>query len=147
VNVGCVNWYFEPTVTFDARTNPLVEPVAQHIYNAQTNPPSSGGLQTKWGIPPNSLSRDTSEADRRANNNAACRSVVLGPEENCDEFPMASTYEGAAFQPDFSAVAVPTNANSSQGGILNAFYSGANRVVDGDFFYVKAILADGSASW
>jgi Deoxyribonuclease NucA/NucB len=86
-------------------------------------------------------------ADQTANNRVACASVVTIPgQTNCDEFPLATTYQGAAFQPVWSAVAVPVTANSSQGGITNAFYKG-NRVIDDDAFYVLAILSNGSISW
>jgi len=65
---------------------------------------------------------------------------------SCDEYPLASTHQGAAFNSDFSAVTVPPAANNSQGGLTRAFYR-ANRVIDGDPFYVRAILPDGTPSW
>jgi hypothetical protein len=143
---GCVDEAFTPTVIYDATLNPLVSPVAQHIFTAQST------LSVAWGVPSyvrsngQVLNRDTSSADITANNRAACASVVLLPGQNCDEFPLASTFQGAAFQPVFSAVAVPASANSSQGGITSTFYTG-NRVVDDDPFYVLAILANGTPSW
>jgi hypothetical protein len=145
---GCVNDFFSPTFTIDSTAYPLVGPVAQHIYDAQ-----NGGLSIAWGVPTSvnssggALHRDTSDSDRRANNLAACAGVSIGPGQNCDEFPFESTYEGAAFQSVFSAIAVPATANSSQGGLIAAFYGG-NRVLDGaDPFYVRAILPNGTASW
>jgi hypothetical protein len=139
---ACVNEDFVPTLTYDSTRNPLVAPVAQHIYDAQ-----NGGLQTRWGVPPSTLYRDTNAADIAANNRVACSSVTLPPGTSCDEFPMASTYEGAAFQSDYSTAIVPVSANSSQGGLTNAFY-GSNRILDGiDPFYVLAILTNGTPSW
>jgi hypothetical protein len=143
---GCVNEDFTPTVTYSAVTHPLVQAVAQHIYNAQRT------LTTAWGVPASAaangavLNRDTSPADIAANNRAACRGVRIRPGQQCDEFPLASTFQGAAFQPVFSAVAVPAASNRSQGGITSTFYTG-NRVIDDDAFYVLAILRNGSASW
>lgn len=143
---GCVDEAYTPIVVYDATINPLVGPVAQHIFTAQST------LSVAWGVPSyiksngRVLDRDTNPADMTANNRAACASVVLLPGQNCDEFPLASTFQGAAFQPVFSAVAVPASANSSQGGITSTFYSG-NRVLDDDPFYVLAILANGSVSW
>jgi hypothetical protein len=59
---------------------------------------------------------------------------------------MASTYEGAAFNSDYSIAIVPASANSSQGGILSNFY-GSNRVIDNDLFMVLSVLPNGTASW
>jgi hypothetical protein len=143
---GCVNQAFTPTVTFSAVKTPKVAPVAQHIFTAQHT------LSIAWGVPAQFstrgrvLTRDTSAADQRANNAAACAKVTLKAGQNCDEFPMATTFQGAHFQPVFSAVPVAMAANSSQGGTLKGFYAG-NRVLNHDPFYVKAILANGSASW
>jgi hypothetical protein len=92
------------------------------------------------------LNRDTSQADITANNRAACAHVVTGPGQSCDEFPLASTFQGAAFQRVFSAVPVPASANFSQGGITGIFYS-SNRVIDDDGFYVLAVLPNGTRSW
>lgn len=139
--VGCVDDAVTPTVVYDSTTHPLVAAVAQHIYNAQ-----NGGLQHKWGEPSNPLTHDTNSADAQANRRAACANVALQPGQTCDEFPLASTYEGAAFQSDYSAVAVPKFANDSQGGITGNFYT-TNRVIDGDQFYANAVLSNGTRSW
>ncbi len=143
---GCVNEDFRPTVTYSALTHPLVQPVAQHIFNAQRT------LSIAWGVPASVkangrvLTRDVNAADIRANNRAACRGVRRASGQQCDEFPLASTFEGAAFQHVFSAVAVPASANQAQGGITSTFYSG-DRVIDDDAFYVLAVLRNGSRSW
>jgi hypothetical protein len=60
---------------------------------------------------------------------------------------MASTYEGAHFQSDYSIQGVPQSANDSQGGITGAFYNGPNRIIDEDPFWVNVVLADGTTSW
>ncbi|MFI6360674.1 NucA/NucB deoxyribonuclease domain-containing protein [Streptomyces sp. NPDC050743] len=137
---ACVNETFTPTLTYSAVTNPAVSDVAQHVYNAQASLPSH------WGVPAygNWLSRDTDLADQADNRMAACTGVL----PSCDEFPLASTHQGAAFSApgDWSAVTVSASANSAQGGITGAFYT-SNRVVEADKFWVKAVLANGSASW
>ncbi|MFD7606153.1 NucA/NucB deoxyribonuclease domain-containing protein [Streptomyces mirabilis] len=137
---GCVNETFIPTLTYSAVANPAVSDVAQHVYSAQASLPSH------WGVPSegNWLSRDTDLTDQAANRMTACTGVL----PSCDEFPLASTHQGAAFSAagDWSAVTVSASANSSQGGITGAFYT-SNRMVEGDKFWVKAILANGSASW
>ncbi|TGB13790.1 hypothetical protein E2651_08240 [Streptomyces sp. MZ04] len=69
-----------------------------------------------------------------------------GGARQCDEYPFATTYEGAA-QPDydaeakkfnFSAKPVGKDPNRDAGILLNGFY-GKNRIIDGldDGFLVK----------
>ncbi len=132
---------FTPTIAYDVRQNPLVGPVAQHVHNAQ-----NGDLDTPWGNPSDPLRRATDPADITANRNAACGKVKVPSGDSCDEFPLASSYQGAAFQDDFSTAVVPSSANNSQGGITSNFYTG-NRVVDDDAFYVLAVLSTGATSW
>jgi hypothetical protein len=71
---GCVDEYYYPTLTYNGQTNPLVEPVAQHIYNAQ-----NGGLVTAWGVPSayksngKPLTKDTTPGDDTLNRNKASK--------------------------------------------------------------------------
>jgi hypothetical protein len=144
---GCVNYEFIPTVVYSGKAHALVNPVAQHIYNAER-----GGLAIAWGVPASHaatgrpLTRDTKAADITANRRKACAKVKLKSGQQCDEYPLASTFEGAAFQSVFSAVAVPASANQSQGGTTSTFYA-SDRVIDDDAFYVLAILKSGAQSW
>lgn len=140
---NCVNDNYVPTLAYNALTNPLVAPVADHIYLAQQS------LHNHWGNARIGLALhyDSNDADQSANRRVACASVVTGPGDSCDEYPMASTYEGAAFQSDYSTAVVPASANSSQGGITGYFLS-SNHVLDGtDAFWVKATLGSGVSSW
>jgi hypothetical protein len=138
---GCVNPDFVPNAVFDSEANPLVGPVAHHIRHAQDtlagNPgrPGSGNPLTR-----------VSEADRVTNYNAVCGSsssrFVPDPPTNtsCDEYPLASSSQGGN-SATTSVAAVPSQANSSQGGIINGQYN-ALRIIVGDNFYVEVILAD-----
>jgi hypothetical protein len=66
----------------------------------------------------------------------------------CDEYPMASTYEGSAqsiYEPskpkkNFSALAINATENGAGGTQLSTYYSN-NRIIDGpnDEFYVVII--------
>jgi hypothetical protein len=144
---GCVDEYNVPTLMYDSTTNPLVAPVAQNIYNQQNGPQSKA-----WGVPSyvsskgQWLNRDMNSADITANRKAACGSASPPTGFTCDEFPLASTYQGAAFQSVYVTANVPTAANSSQGGLTSAFYT-SNRVNDDDPFYVNVRLPDSSYSW
>ncbi len=58
--------------------------------------------------------------------------------DSCDEYPMASTYQGAYFvgKSRTSVAHVPLTDNSYNGNLLNDFYRN-NRILDGDEFWVK----------
>jgi hypothetical protein len=146
----CVDQFGPMAVAFDATLKPLIGPVAQHVWDSEaTNAPAP--LPTRWGNPffaNTGLTRDMSTKDQNANNTAACASLPVQSGQNCDEFPMASTHQGAAFvgPGNFSARAVPTSANNSQGGVLSVFYSEFH-VLDGDEFFVQAVLANGTLAW
>jgi surface antigen len=138
--IGCVDERFTPTLVYSSVLNPAVGPVAQHVYDSQ-----HGGLVTAWGVPPTvlpngaPLSLETSQANIDANRNVACPPNVPRPAGyQCDEFPMATTQQGAAANPDYSAVMVPAAANGSQGALTGAFYA-ANRMIQADQFWVLAI--------
>lgn len=71
----------------------------------------------------------------------ACNRRVTGPPppgKSCDEYPFASTAEGGtALPPDDHGFAfVPTSEQDSQRGLITAFYN-ANRVLNGDAFWVS----------
>jgi len=88
VPAGCANPFYTPYLIFSENTNPLVGPVAEHIYNAQKTLPSH------WGVEPagKPLTRTTDDQVRNDNRRIAC----VGVPPSCDEFPFASTWEGAA---------------------------------------------------
>jgi hypothetical protein len=163
---GCVNALYTPTLDYDATKKPLLAPIAQHVYDAQRH------IQvTAWGVPQDALPWDRTQdplalptgtpltyqpvlALQTANRTAACRNFVrYDPDDTCDEFPLASSYEGGGGRPNYpdinqwySLAHVPSLSQKSQGGITAYFY-GANRVLDHDEFYVNARLSDGTWSW
>lgn len=68
-----------------------------------------------------------------ANNNAACAQSRPRPSGmSCDEYPFATTDQGASktTAPDWGWAWVPAGEQNQQGGMLQKFY-GQNRVVDG----------------
>jgi hypothetical protein len=93
------------------------------------------------------LHRTTNPTIMNANNNTACppspRPVRLIPDvgpppSSCDEYPFASTYEGASqtTKPDWGTASVPVAQQNSQGGLISSFYQ-AQRILDGDAFWVS----------
>jgi hypothetical protein len=62
-----------------------------------------------------------------------------GNKLNCDEYPFQSTIEGAA-EGDrrYSSRLIPAADNQKAGSMLNSTYT-ANRVLNGDAFYVSIV--------
>ncbi|WP_329313983.1 ricin-type beta-trefoil lectin domain protein [Streptomyces sp. NBC_01278] len=123
--------------------------VAEHIFNAYENPDSTDPWMDKKKIPGKvgsntKLRRNFPEfndaARLVAKNNegskdAACKRLVKGNSTyQCDEFPFASTQEGAGYGP-FSVRYVPASANRSAGGKLGSWYA-QDRILHDDEFQV-----------
>lgn len=140
---GCVDDAGAPFVFYDTITNPAVGPVAAHVYDAIRTLPSRWGSSFGFG-----LARLTDDQAIDNNRAISCAGVVVPPGQSCDEYPMASTYQGGngAAPDDRSTRVVPKSANDSQGGITSAYYD-YYRILDGDGFWVQARLADGSTAW
>lgn len=140
---GCVDDAGPSYVLYSTIDNPKVGPVAQHVYDAIRTLPSHWGATT--GTPLNRLTDETA-ADR--NRAISCGNAAPPAGQSCDEYPLASTYQGGngAAPHDRSTRLVPRSANNSQGGLTSAYYD-YYRILDQDRFYVQAILADGSRAW
>lgn len=126
---------------------------ARHVRQSQ--------LSTGAGLFPNqALTRTTSTAISNASRNTACpRSRIRPPGKSCDEYPFASTLEGAAHLPHagrtfpgcgldarlpigqpgqgpgWSACMINERHNESGGFALGALYR-TQRMLDGDRFFI-----------
>ncbi|MEW1837692.1 hypothetical protein AB0392_07040 [Nonomuraea angiospora] len=134
-NTGCVFSDVWPTLTYKRSE---VEEIVGHISRAQARgaPGNPAG-----GFP---LTRMYDDADAQQNHDDACSYLTGSPPAgaNCDEYPMAHTYEGAytgggSYPADFSAEWVNATQNSRAGGQYSAFAQ-AQRLLDKDAFFVKA---------
>ena len=144
-STGCVDHVSPLILIYNTQTHPKVGPVAEHVYDAQRTLPS------RWGVPEsggNPLSRTLSQADIDANRAVACSGSPPVAGTSCDEYPLATTRQGAAFvgPHNYSIRYVADSAQDSQGGLNTAFYNG-QRVIPDDHFWVLAVLANGSRSW
>lgn len=145
-------------VVFDGQQNSNLAAIAVHIWGAEGNGPTS--LPSHWGNPlysGSSLSRAQDPVAVNANRNKACPPGKY-PGFQCDEYPFASSRQGAAFSAngDWSTVPVTATANSAQGGVLSSFFT-EQRILDPvlylgndpdqDRFYVYPVTPTGQTAW
>jgi Deoxyribonuclease NucA/NucB len=140
---GCIYPNYIPT--YDVSTySGRVDQVGWHIWWAQNN------LHTAWGRknhgPALHITRD--QDLNNSNRRKACPdSLPRPPGQQCDEYPFASTHEGASKNPDFSCHMVPGTQNEQEGRDRQAFYN-SNRLIEtisgdkvvGDQFWVNVLL-------
>ena len=140
---GCVDDLGLSLVLYSTPDNPSVGPVAAHVYDAIRALPSHWG--SPFGSPLNRLMDPVAVGNNRA---ISCSGVISPPGFSCDEYPLATTYQGGngASADDRSTRVVPQTANNSQGGLTSGYYD-YYRVVNSDPFFVQAVLADGSTAW
>ncbi|MGW1769636.1 NucA/NucB deoxyribonuclease domain-containing protein [Streptomyces sp. NPDC002073] len=143
-----------PTLPYSSKTGAPERAVAQHLRDANTNPAATKPVNARKAVPgfdlKHTLHRLQHDASRaRANRRAAIATCVKywGPDyatsvpgisRECDEYPFASTYEGAAQnkydqtkpKDNFSARPLPKADNGAGGTILKIFMD-RNRILDG----------------
>jgi hypothetical protein len=154
--------YYQVIPTWDLSLSTKAKEVAQNIQQAETNPgtgtypPGPGGKKVRipgfasTGEPLTRLNpsyEPVTYADNRKVSNAACvakwgAGYSDGGKYECDEYPMAATFEGASLafgNPWWYTVKVVTgSANSSASGYWNSFLK-QNRVLSGDQFWVAIV--------
>ncbi|WP_432068663.1 NucA/NucB deoxyribonuclease domain-containing protein [Streptomyces sp. C10-9-1] len=143
-----------PTLPYSSKAGAAERAVAQHLKDAHTNPVATKPANPRKAVPGFDLKRtlhrlqhDASRA--KANRRAAIATCVKywgpnyatsvpGVQRECDEYPFASTYEGAAQHKydqtkpadNFSARPLPKADNGAGGTILKVFMD-RNRILDG----------------
>ncbi|MFD3557944.1 NucA/NucB deoxyribonuclease domain-containing protein [Streptomyces goshikiensis] len=147
-----------PFLTYDYNTD--VKAVAGHIAAAFTNPnatlprPAAGrpkfipgdyfgnGTKVTRNYPGfNAASAQIQRNNRSAKDRACATMTRPNPTDQCDEFPFASTKEGAGKgDGNFSVRYVPQPDNSKAGAALSKWY-GQDRILDGDSYGVRIINA------
>ncbi|MEU9005375.1 NucA/NucB deoxyribonuclease domain-containing protein [Streptomyces sp. NPDC048551] len=125
--------------------DPAVDQSARHILDAQQLPertfPSWAGKTVPGSTEPlhRLIDKDKQEKNREKAI-ATCNDVwgdYKGTTLQCDEYPFASTKEGAAAPGNrFSARLIDGTDNETGGRKLNEMFT-LNRILDGDAFYVK----------
>ncbi|MDX3749634.1 NucA/NucB deoxyribonuclease domain-containing protein [Streptomyces sp. AK08-02] len=127
--VGCVKLRAVPVISY-SRTGPWPE-IADHIGDAQAT-----GLPGKYGTG-EYLTRLTDRSKITQNRDKACPSSLPRPQgKSCDEYPFASTWQGAKYSGGpYSRRMVNARQNTDAGRALNGFYT-YSRVLEGDRFLV-----------
>lgn len=157
---GAATFSYVPTLTLSAKEGALERAEAQHIRQAFLNPQDTKPYMSAKKVPGQTakdpLHRTVSAKRNEDNRKAAVKqckrywgsNYTNGGKKECDEYPFASTYEGAA-EPDydadakkfnFSAKPIAKDDNKAGGLILKSFYA-KNRILDGmdDGFIVKIV--------
>jgi hypothetical protein len=137
---GCVVHLYRPAWQVSDALYPAMGLVAKHMAKATGNLAGVPGLPGQPGGPSNPL---TFIGRNDQNYQIACGGKVAPPAEaargntSCDEYPFASTAQGAASGGPYSICWVKPTSNDSQGGAFNAFTFN-NRVLVNDQFHVYA---------
>ncbi|MFF8836056.1 NucA/NucB deoxyribonuclease domain-containing protein [Streptomyces sp. NPDC015130] len=141
-----------PNVTYYLYDSPH-GPVALHIHNALNNPeftvPYVANKSVPGGTKDRPLTRlypswdSAAKIQRQKNISAkdnACAPIKppTGTDQDCDEFPFGSTWEGPAAGPNFSVRYLGTAPNRSAGATLGNWYT-KDRILHKDKFIVKIV--------
>ena len=150
---GCVVPGITPSLAYPSADGAGYEEFTDHITQAQQS-----GLPGGSAVSP--LHRLTDSTLINANRNKACPSSYPRPEgKDCDEYPFASTYEGAytgggtartfpwcqitlAGTPStgptgYSVCMIDASENRSAGSVMNSSLFRPYRVLDGDAFIIS----------
>jgi len=129
-------------------SDPDVDESAAHILAAQAALPSNIG---RWdpdaALRGKALTRVRDDAVRNSNRDASkmlCKQRFPGQPgmgKDCDEYPFASTHQGASLVPEdqTSVRYLDSSDNRRVGGRMGQFYCGSDRIVDGEEFWVRIV--------
>lgn len=130
---GCV--YFNYAPSYVLRTdNADTDSVAWHVLWAQRN------LDGQWGWKGHgvALQRLIDPAIQTLNREKACGDAPSIPDKSCDEYPFASTYQGAHFVgTDYSCHMLNATDNELEGSRYRRPWYNDNSLIDGDKFWVE----------
>ena len=132
---ACVFTGFVPVQRLIQVNNPAVTLATQFYKRAQQQ------LPQHWGVPGHfMMNRLMDPAQQELNRQVACKGFIHNPPtvagpDSCDEFPFASTMQGAWFQSSYMVEHVPSAQNSTAGTYMNIFYSHEN-LINGDAFWL-----------
>ena len=147
VRPGCVVPWYAASVVYSQSRYPSL---SSHVSRAQAS-----GLPGRSYLDP--LYRSTDPQDESTNRSLACGDAPSVPAKSCDEYPLATTYNGLRYggtrrtfdgsqkinaptgvtgRTGASACMITATENSAQGGLMSGFYYNF-RVLDTDTFLVE----------
>jgi hypothetical protein len=134
---GCVYPAETQNVLSLSRSDSTITQAAAFIESAQSKIPNHAGEYGPAGPLGPALTRTTDRTRIRRNRRAACKGLKPKKGDSCDEYPFASTDQGAALVPlgYWKHAEVNAKQNSKVGSLLGAFYL-KQRIIDRDPFYV-----------
>lgn len=133
---GCVHEDATQNVLVLSKADTSIAEAAVFMADAQRAIHNHAG----WLGHGRALTRLTNSSAIRRNRRVACRGVRLGHGQSCDEYPFASTNQGAALVPrdDFDSKALNAAQNSKVGSYLGSFLLHL-RIAAGDSYYVEIV--------
>jgi hypothetical protein len=139
---GCAFPNGTPIFTISISGDPAAREAAEH-WRAAIDNPSTTIPQVAGKIIPSVLRRTRDQAIIDANraaarftcNNDPAFANVNKTGKSCDEYPFATTLEGAASGTNYSVRWITASHNTRAGSLLASFYQ-TSRVLSGDFFWV-----------
>ncbi|KAB7850350.1 hypothetical protein FRZ00_06025 [Streptomyces mobaraensis] len=155
---GSAGFSYLSVLQYSSKAGAPERAVAQHIDKAFRDPKSTKPENPKKSVPGYDVNRPlhrTNDAKRKNDNRRKSISQCVkywgkgysqGKKFDCDEFPFASTYEGAAqrdydnsaMENNFSVLPIPSKENQAGGTLLQSFYA-KHRILNGtdDAFVVR----------
>jgi hypothetical protein len=135
---GCVNLKVMPTVTLDAKANPVIAPVAHHVAAAQARLKDAPGSKDAPFTLSSSATDNSAARNRHCEGNAGFH--YDKPRNGaCDDYPFAPAKQDSTTP--FSVTAVPAAAETARDTLVTSFAS-TNHVFGGDKFVVGTTLTD-----
>ncbi|MFF7258676.1 hypothetical protein ACFZCL_00055 [Streptomyces sp. NPDC008159] len=160
VKKGAASFAYIGTLVYSTKAGAEERAVAQHIKTAFTKPEDTKPYMSAKKVPGQTakepLHRTVNKTRRTDNRKAAVKqckrywgaNYTHGGVRECDEYPFATTYEGAAEHDhdadakkfNFSVKPIAKEDNGAAGNLLRSFYA-KNRIIDGtdDGFIVKIV--------
>jgi hypothetical protein len=137
---GCVYSAATLNVLEISTADTTVTAAAEFIKTAQGEIASHPGEYGSAGPVGPALTRLTNKAEIKANRKVACKGLTVPAGDSCDEYPFASTYQGAALagKANTRSKAVNAKQNSKVGSYLSSFFL-KFRIADSDSFYVYIV--------
>jgi Deoxyribonuclease NucA/NucB len=133
---GCVYLHYTENFFTVSTADKTVTAAAKFMAAAQKKIHNHAGWYGHGGA----LTRLSNAKTIAKNRRVACKNVHLASGQSCDEYPFASTNQGASQVPtnDWDSAALSAAQNSKVGSYLSSFLL-RQRIASGDSYYVDIV--------